>query len=438
MTYFLYSLIAFNALLCSLLFLSKSKSGSPFQFFYLSLLAIVIFPGIFDVGQGYLKTHPYAPVIQLSNAMMISVHSKIAVMLLLFALFEKVLDVYVGRHYIDLPSGRVGGAVYNTVIVAILLVIAISISVFGFSRIANSGMTEVREGPIGMASLAMQYLQIVIIGMPAFYFLRFGKKVTAAFSFLLFLSVYLLFGGSRQVIVFSIAIFLFVIMYDRGISKYIILLLLFTVGFSTVDWMMQLFKLMRNLPSMADRITFVADFVSGQIPASVLSSDLIGSEANVRYAMYGFMYGDYPADFGQLSYFKRALLFWLPSSLDFANVKPEDFEYIMFAEAMGGRSGTMHATFFGSAYADAKEFSFIWIAWFVAIFKILDVSMNKMPPLERSFVWSSCVYFSFMVARGSLYAPLVVMTLVLLIAYISMMIGKSDIANKVGYGRRRA
>jgi hypothetical protein len=52
-------------------------------------------------------------------------------------------------------------------------------------------------------------------------------------------------------------------------------------------------------------------------------------------------------------------------------------------------------------------------------FRLLEYIMVRLRPLERAMVWSSCIYLSFMAARGSLYAPLVITATVLLLAWLS-------------------
>ncbi|MFC0147413.1 hypothetical protein ACFFJ0_05755 [Sphingobium scionense] len=393
---------------------------------------------MFDLDQGYYSFHPFASPIYLSAELMQSVQTKILFMMISFLIFEKLCDISLGIYSIDLPYTVTNKNAYNYILIMLCIIVLFGGLYFGFSSLATTDMEQLRGGAIGKFSLLIIYTQIVLIGMPAFYFLRFNRPYIAIICAATFLFTYLLLGGSRQIIVFSIAIFVSLILYKSGKSKYVILILLFTVGFSSIDFVLQLFKLLRNLPSMDARLDFAMQLIAGKIPWSALTADQLGSESNVRYVMYGFLSESPPSDFGKFSYFGRSLLFWLPSSLDFLGIKPADFEATMFAEAMGNRSGTMHATFFGSAYADTGIYSFIWIGWFVAIFRALDWWLNKIPIYQRSFVWGSCIYFSFMVARGSFYAPLVVMTVALLVAQFLIYLDRHNTGAKISAGGSRA
>lgn len=186
-----------------------------------------------------------------------------------------------------------------------------------------------------------------------------------------------------------------------------------------MDILLQIVKFVRNLPSTDARIDFLGDLILGKVPLSIFTINQVGSEASIRYIMYGFLTDHAPSDFGNLQYFVRTLLFWLPSNLDVFGIKPDDFEMVMYAEAMGNRSGTMHATFFGSAFADARWLAVVWVGWFSFIFKFFEHLMMKMRPLERSMIWGSCVYFSFMVSRGSFYAPTLIIFMALGVVWLS-------------------
>lgn len=417
------ALVAINSLICTYLFVRKCEANSPFQFFYLSLLSLVMLPAFLDTSTGYFVYHPFAPPIQLSPELIFNAHLKILPMVIIFFVTEKVLDLKFGTSPINLYKQDVYINIYDSLIVLILLFIAFGLYYYGFGLMASTSLDALRSGALGSFSLILFYLQIVIIGVPGFYILRFGRPLTGAVVLVIFITTYLLLGGSRQIIVMSLAITGALILINLGRWRYVLLLLLFTVGFSSMDIVLQLIKALRNLPSMDARLYFISGIMSGDVAISNFGDGDGGSESIIRYVMYGFLTENPPPDFGNLQYFWRSMLFWLPSDLDVFDIKPDDFEAVMFAQAMGNRIGTMHATFFGSAYADAGNFAFIWIVLFSSLFRSMEAFMTSLPNLQRSIVWGSGVYLAFMVSRGSFYAPLVVTCLVVFLAMISKTIG---------------
>jgi hypothetical protein len=413
MTWLAGLLIGFNSAICLLLFIRKRRINSPFQFFYLLLFGLGVFPSFFDLQVGTYEFHPFAPPIYLTPDTIMAVHAKIAAMLLTFALFEAIVDTR-NRTIITLPTTPAAISVYDAMVGAIILFLFAGIWAYGFGELATQSFGDLRFGETSTYSLILFYLQVMIVGLPAVYFLKADRKVTAAAILGLFAITYLFLGGSRQTIMLSLIIILAMALVGRGRWAYLLLIVAFSVGFSFADIILQSFKALRNLPSFEQRILLLGDLIAGRATLEGVSS-----ESALRFVMYGFLHEAQPADFGSLEYFRRALLFWLPSSLDIAGLKPPDFEATMFAEAMGNRVGTMHAIFFGSVYADAGMLFLVWIGWFVLGFRLLEYIMVRLRPLERAMVWSSCIYLSFMAARGSLYAPLVITATVLLLAWLS-------------------
>lgn len=412
-------LIGFNCALCIYLFVRKRRINSPFQFFYLLVLGLAVFPGFWDLQTGAYEIHPYAPTMYLTPGVVLSVHAKIAAILLTFVALELALSSY-RLGVITLPKFRTQLTAYDGVVAAIVIVLIGGVYVYGFDVLSTMTFGDLRFGTVNTYSLVLFYLQTMVVGLPAVYWLKANRKLSAAAAMFVFAFSYLLLGGSRQTIILSLMTFIALALAGRGRWAYVLLILIGTVGFSAADVVLQAFKAVRNLPSMEQRIDFVVRLISGDV-----SMEGVTNEAGLRFVMYGFMSEQLPADFGQLAYFRRALLFWLPSSVDVLGLKPADFEFTMFAEAMGNREGTMHPTFFGSVYADAGIWSFVWVGWFVLGFHVLERILLRLDPLERAMVWGSCIYLSFMAARGSLYAPLVITAAVLLLAWGSRFVRRT-------------
>lgn len=431
MTGMAYLLVAFNSFLSIYLFIQKRRLNSPFQFFYLLLFSLAIFPSFLDIQTGPYTFHPFAPPIYLSPRLVTDSHAKIAAILLLFVFFERFFGRNSGTP-IELPKMDLRFNIYDCVIGVLVLALFAGLWFYGMAELSKMTFDDIRMGKVSQYALMIFYIQALIIGVPAMYWLRGNRRLTAAGVMVLFAATYLFLGGSRQTIILSTAVIFALVLAKEGAWRYVLLILIFTIGFSTAEILLQAIKALRNLPSTGQRIGLLRDMLAGQ-------ADLEGTstEGSIRYVMYGFLTDRSPPDFGQLAYFRRALLFWLPSGIAWEGLKPPDFEITMFAEAMGNRSGTMHATFFGSAYADAKAFTFVWVAWFVLGFRLLEGIMLRLRPLERSMVWSSCIYLSFMAARGSLYAPLVITATVLLLAWLSRLVQPSPgDRNRKASGRR--
>lgn len=418
MTLLAYIVVALNAVICVRLFFEKSRRRSPFQFFYLSLLSLVILPGFSDINAGYHSFHPFAPPVNLTSELIVSAHLKVLMMMLSFLFLEKIASLYMAPPVFHFPPVRVGWNVYDAIIILLVFYVASGIWYYGFFTLSSASLEDIRVGRIGAFPLYLFYFQIILAGIPAFYLLRLDRRLTGAFVFILFVAIYLFLGGSRQAIVISIAVAIAIVLGRSGRWNAVLLIVVFTVGFAAIDFVLQILKMLRNLPSLDHRLSFISALLSGEISFSAPARDS-GSESSIRYVMYDFLYYNPPPDFGSLSYLRRALLFWLPSSVDVLGIKPPDFEVVMFAEAMGNRVGTMHATFFGSAFADARFFSFLWVILFVILFRLIEHVIPRLGSVERCAVWGSSVYVAFMVARGSLYAPLVVISIAIAIAVLS-------------------
>lgn len=414
MTLFAILLVAFNSALCIYMFARKRAINSPFQFFFLALLAVGIFPSFFDLQVGVYEIHPFAPSIYLTPEVIGIVHLKIAAMLATFIAFDLMMGVDTSKRIV-LERATSNINAYDGVVAILVSVLAFGIYTFGFAYLSGLSFGELRfGGTVSTYSLLLLYLQLLVVGVPAVYWLKCNRKLSAVAVMMLFIITFLFLGGSRQTVVMGMAVFIAMFFTGRGKWTYAVLIIAFTVGFSFADTVLQAVKAFRNLPSLDARMALVGDLITGQA-----NLEGVSTEASLRFVMYGFLSEPLPADFGNFSYFQRALLFWLPSVIDVAELKPADFEYAMFAHAMGNRVGTMHPVFFGSIFADAGWLFFVWIAWFTLGFRLLETLMLKFPPLERAMVWSSCIYLSFMVARGSLYGPLVVISVVLLVAWLS-------------------
>ncbi|MEQ1546966.1 hypothetical protein, partial [Methyloglobulus sp.] len=144
------------------------------------------------------------------------------------------------------------------------------------------------------------------------------------------------------------------------------------------------------------------------------------SESDLRFAYYYFVQNSTSIQgFNEFSYFKRLLFFWLPSFWDFFNIKPDDFEYVMYYEYMLGKVGSMHPTFFGSIYADGGWFIVPWLIYSASLL-LLTVPILKLYRGWAFFaIWGLFSYVYMMMARGSLYGPFVILSFGLVFVWLA-------------------
>ena len=82
-------IIVLANLFCAIfLFLYKSRQNSPFQFFYLTLAGLVIWPGLFEEVGRLIDFHPFATPLFLTAEGFLLVHSLILVHLIIFMSLE--------------------------------------------------------------------------------------------------------------------------------------------------------------------------------------------------------------------------------------------------------------------------------------------------------------------------------------------------------------
>lgn len=392
--------VLINILACYYLFQRARNRNSPFQIFYLTLLALVIAPGLLDAIMHPRFLHPAAGYVYVFDATILRTHAIILLYLLTFI----ALDLLIPSPTLELhPTGssiiRLG--VYGLIFVGLLLVILVLIRTLGITAIKRLSFTDLRSGGfLTYTSLLMTYTQLLIVGLPAILLVVMKKRIEAFAVLATFFAIAFFLGGSRQVVAISLAV-MAVMMLRNVKPSYVAVTAVLSVTY--VDFIMRVFKLIRNTTGFENRINVIMSAWSGAVDLSGTSS-----ETGIRFFNYMIMRQPLPDIFHNFDYLIRSLLFWLPSQLDVLGIKPEDFEYKLFAYLMGGRHGTMHATFFGSSFADAGWLFPVWVVWIKMFMLAFDKAIVKGDEVGRWFLWSTGVYASIMFARGSLYAPVVV------------------------------
>ena len=254
---------------------------------------------------------------------------------------------------------------------------------------------------------------MICAGLGCYFFIKKQFfKFSIVSSFYIFL--YFVFGGSRQPLIAFILPF--IAYYSIGGSKVnykFIYLTIFISLFSKFIFDAMIF--IRNLPSFNDRLEALS--APSELFISISSRE--GSEGNVRYAFYYFIQNaSIENGYFGFNYLVRSFLFWLPSSIDFLGIKPKDFEYKMFFDYMNGREGTMHPTFFGSIYADSGWFFLPWVICISVAFYFLPIYIQRFKGVTYFCLWSTCLFYSFMLARGSIYGSIVVIAVGIVFAIL--------------------
>jgi hypothetical protein len=392
---------------------------SPFVTLWLSLLFVILLPSLADPFKGVVYPHAFAAPIELGQDVLFEYSAYLLAILLSFRFFYAVfMRVYGVTALAPLSvaqdvSGRsnVGVLFYLLVVFSSVFAFIEVYQIYGVSFINQFGFTDRREGLSFLSGFLLSYPYMTSAGLALWFAVN---KRYALFGLLvgLYLASYFLFGGSRQPIVALVIPFLLypVMRRDRSYARFWLLLCAAALFSQVLDVMLYL----RNLPGMSDRLLALAD-----LPAVIQEiSYRSGGEGVLRFALYTFIDGGaaWPGFF-EFEYLQRALLFWLPSSIDFMGLKPGDFEYVMFANFMGGLSGTLHATLFGSIFADAGWLFLPWVLFLSAVFFFVPIYIQRFSGAAYFCTWSTLAFYGLMFSRGSLYGPLVVIAFALLFAH---------------------
>ncbi len=409
-----YLIIAANCVLCAWLFWKKRESNSPFQVLFLVILSVLLVPGFADAIAGTVSYHPMAPPVSLSDIDLFNVHVKILLMLVVFC----ALELFFKTPGLPNPTSiRVQSdmGLYRWIIGALIVSAPIGVLTFGTTAVSSISFENLREGPIQPFALWLFYLQLMLIGLPAYLWFWRNNKMAAVLVLVAFAAIHVVVGGSRQVPAFAFAAMIFVKLSKNDKQSFWILIVLFVFGFAAADIGLEALKLIRNTTGFQARLDALTDIFSGRADLYLAAR----AESGVRYIMYVFMLDSLPPKFGELQYLARTLLFWLPSLVDFFDIKPDDFEVTMFEYIFGTPIGTMHSAIFGSAYADAGALAFLWIGFIFAWMRSIELVLARIGGVELVMLWATSIYASSMIARGSLYAPIVVTAIAALVAFTS-------------------
>tara|TARA_R110001592_G_scaffold64137_2_gene196916 strand:- start:120 stop:1364 length:1245 start_codon:yes stop_codon:yes gene_type:complete len=401
------------------------RRRSPFIVFWLTLIAVVFLPSLFDPFRGIVYPHVFAASIVITENLLIKYSVFVFVVMLFFRLMYVVYDQLFFRRVCSPLSMHLeekdGLAVYFYVgmIFASLFAFYEVYRTFGIGFVSGFGFEERRNGLSLVSGFLLSYSYMVSAGLGLWFFV---KRQYSRFILILafFTAAYLLFGGSRQPLVaFFIPLLLYPAMGRKKRSALILVIMLGSaVLFSDI---LNALLYLRNLPSFSERLELIMDLP--RLMTEATSRE--GGEGMVRYAFYYYLESArYIDGYFHFEYLSRFLLFWLPSGLDFFHIKPDDFEYFMFAQYMTGHVGTMHPTVFGSIYADSGWFFIPWAFLLSLLLYFLPLYIQRFTGLIYVCLWSTICFYSLMLARGSLYGSAVVIFFSILFALLINFIAK--------------
>lgn len=392
---------------CALgMFLSyvKARKNSPFFVFYLSLVALFVVPSLFDSTGNIVDFHPFAYPVEITFETL----AKSQLVIFFTFVFFLTLEATAPKRSCapDFSQGSVGLFIMFPLLIP-LIVLA------GYNALGNTfflSFITARYGELGPYPLMISYCAIFSVPLAALFYARGNLVLTIAALCVVLLPVLL--GGARQSLIISVFALIFCFAQKRRFALvYFLVLIVVLVPVGEVG--AGFVKHIRNLPDLDARIQFLTN-----LPQS-LDNIKLGGESLLRFAFYHIMSGIEVTNGGEFTYLLRTLLVWLPSIVDVFSLKPDDFEYDMFAAVMMGRHGTMHPTYFGSIYADARGFFPLWILFSFAIMRSVEHVLKSYPDYA-AYLYLFCFYVSIMWARGSLYAP----TFMLVLAIIGTLLSK--------------
>lgn len=409
MLVFYYATLLVNIGIVFTLLQSDLKRYSPASIFWFAILAAFLVPAIPDPFVGYVRPHIYSVEYMLDIETLIAVQMFVLVFLLFFSGVYLLTRLAMGktcatepRFLIQIRSNNPVGLYWLLGFLSLSLYGLIeSYKEFGVSLFSDFGFIARRENISALSGFLLSY-NLIICGGVFFWLLLQRRMLASCFVLGLYLLLYFVMGGSRQPIV--ILMLPFLIYFLASSNNRLVYSILLVVFFNFFSRGLEFLLYLRNLPGLDARIAAI----SNSFDILFSQEKIASSESSLRFAFYYFVQnGASAAGFGEFTYLVRTFFFWLPSAIDVFDIKPDDFEYVMFEFYMPGYTGTMHPTFFGSIYADGGWMMLPWAIFFITIYKLTAPILNKYNGACFFAIWGLYAYFYMMLARGAIYGPLV-------------------------------
>ena len=406
---FLYYLVLFaNIGICLRLLDSDLSEYSPSAIFWLFLLTALLIPSISDPFIGDIQAHAYSVGYKLDIDTLLESHTFVFLFLSLFSIAKlarpRKHQPLLATHFVAQKNSRDSTGLFWLIafLLASLYGVIEAYLSYGNAILSNFGFTLRRETQ-SFASVFLSSYNLVICAGIIFWLHHQKRTRLEILAIAIYLLLYLVMGGSRQhLMLIAIPFLLNLISSSKFRLIYAIAII---ASFEVTSRSLEFLLYLRNLPGLESRIEELPKFLNYVFS----SKEQLGSnEASLRFSFYYFVRSGAEFDgFGEFNYLIRTLFFWLPSFLDPIGIKPIDFEYTMFSEYMPGQIGTLHPTFFGSLYADSKWMIIPWVIFFTAIYNTTKIILRKYTGVCFFSMWGLYAYLYMMMARGSIYGPLV-------------------------------
>lgn len=380
--------------------------GSPFCLFWIGFFFNYFIYTLFDFGNYTFQATSRTAVVSIDPDTLVTVQFFIFIFNALFFIylsFSKTEFTQLSQinYTARLPD-------YLPLIVIIIFLGRMLFRVYSGDQAQD--FSELRANSSVTGLLLDTYFKYIFVGVVVYYFTISRYFISLFLLGLLFLD-FVFFGGGRQFFLLAIIGLVSAILI---VKRYSFITCFLTFSLMPIGiFIAKVLVFLRNLNGYQERLDFIASFDWGIIKKSTTN------EYDLRFAFYHFIgnQNDLPETFFSLNYFIRILYFWLPSSLSFG-LKPEDFEYDMYSFYTGEFDGSLHATFYGTIFADSGWFI---LPWLLLLFFVREMGARinfKTSHAANIVYWFSLVYLSTMWARGSIYAPIVVNIFILIVLYL--------------------
>lgn len=260
------------------------------QFFYMTLLAIVIFPNIFQDVDYYIDFHPFGRVFYFSASDYAAINLLVFTYLLVFIAVEIIFKSPHLSLISDLSQTEknISSSIHALPFFLFCVYLIWLINKYGLTTLGAISFLDIRGGAIGRHYLVMSYLGIMSAFLPAYFYHQKNSKI-AALSTLIVLSAFFgLLGGSRQILVVACVAFITPFV-DRRSGSLVIWILLITIGFPLLENSLAFVKALRNASNVEARIDLVIQMVSG---TDVLQNTSL--DGSVRHVFNMFLSTDPP------------------------------------------------------------------------------------------------------------------------------------------------
>jgi hypothetical protein len=419
-----YLLILANLLILLVSIRNHFSKNSPFLAFWYFYTAVYFIPSAFDFGKYSVTLHPLLPIFYPTDETVLKAQIFILFVISSLFLLENLIFLKKLKNEPVYTTSKRNTAelVFYTIIYFMFIFGNLN---FVLRHGINLSFDELREKISIFDLILIQYNSYILGAFGGFYFNRGNYIRFFSVISLLTFSI-LLIGGSRQSLIISFIIVFFGILNKRKFGIFYLYLSIALIPLSLFVSRVMIF--FRNIDGFENRIEFIRN---GDYS---LIDNATSVESNVRYMWYYIMQNEdlLQNSLFKYEYVKRIVLFFVPSFM-FPGLKPDDFEYTLYESIYGTYGGSAQITFFGTIYSDTGYNIIPWIVLF-GIFEGLYVYIsNRVQEHFKFVIWSIFVYLSTMWARGSIYAPILVLSYsAALIFAFSIFAGRKGRAGSVG------